>query len=367
MRIATHVRLFGLLLVVSIAALTVRPAASPQDSPIATAYDAYTAGQYAALLQAFPDAQAFDQARRDLQRTLQTWVRAWRPSYAAFLLELSFVAFDRNWDDAPELFGGIRDMVIGREEDPGVDAEADAFEITFHRTAVTYFLSRLRMAEADAYLNALAGRVDLEPAATGTPRLVDPWFAFARAMIIDIQTSPAFRDGPRSTAAEWDLAIPPDDSNTTRLAEQAVAEYERLRPYPRLAAEAAARRALLLVRLHRPEDALLALDESDAAGGDETVRYFSALFRGRALEALGRTDEAAHAYERAAGVMPGAQTPAVALASLFQRFDDPAAARGWAERAATTPAAAGDPWWWYWRGDLRHAGARLDALRSARP
>jgi tetratricopeptide (TPR) repeat protein len=365
--IATQLRWFGLLLMISLPGAGVRPAAAGQPSPIAAAYEAYMAGQYASLLQAFPNARAFDDARRDLQRTLQVWVRDWRPSYAAFLLDLSFVAFDRNWEDAPELLGGIRDMLVGRKAEPGTDPSADAFELTFHRTAVTYFLSRLRLDEADAYLNTLAGRVDLEPATTGRPRLVDPWMAFARAMWLDIQTGPGFRDGPRLTPAEWDLAIPPEDRNATRLAEQAAAEYERLRPSPQLAAEAAACRGLLLVRLHRYDEALAAFYVSDAAGGDRTVRYFSALFRGRVLEALGRLDDAARAYERAASVMPGAQTPAVALASLWQRSGDPVAARRWADRAASTPIGAGDPWWWYWRGDLRHAGARLDALRSARP
>lgn len=344
----------------------VRPAAG-QASPIADAYAAYMAGRFDVLPAAFPDADALADARGDLQRTLRAWVGNWRPSYAAFLLELSFVAFDRDWDEAPALLGGTRDMVVGRTAAPGTDPEGDAFEIVFHRTAITYFLSRLRLTEADAYLNALAGRVDLEPATTGAPRLVDPWLAFARAMLIDIRTAQSFREAPRDRPEDWDLAVPSRDRNMTGLAEQAVAEYERLRPIASLAGEAAARRGLLLLRLHRPVEALAALDESDAAGSDETVRYFAALFRGRALEALDRTAEAAAAYERAAAVMPGAQTPAVALASLWQRHDRPTDALRWAGRAMTTPTGAGDPWWLYWRGDLRHAAARLQALREARP
>src|SRR5690606_3812354 len=143
------------------------------QADIADATEGCMGGRYDVRQAAYLSKDALDDARGDLQRTLQSWVRTWRPSYAAFLLELSFVAFDRNWDDASQLIGGTRDMVIGRPDEPGANAEADRFEIVFHRAAITYFLSRLRLAEADAYLNALAGRVDLAPAIAGTPRLVD--------------------------------------------------------------------------------------------------------------------------------------------------------------------------------------------------
>jgi tetratricopeptide (TPR) repeat protein len=134
-----------------------------------------------------------------------------------------------------------------------------------------------------------------------------------------------------------------------------------------VAAEAAVRRGLLLIRLGRPGEALKALDEAEAAGGDDAVRYWTWLFRGRALEQLERHVDAAGAYERATAIVPGAQPPAVALASLWQRHDRPAEALAWARRAMNTPAGTTDPWWFYWRGDLRHATDRLAAVRRGRP
>lgn len=351
----------------ALAAAAHAPVRAQEASTITRAYGAWVAGNHAVIQETFPDRQAFRDARGDLQDTLRLWVREWQPSKAAFLLELSLVAFDRGWEDATELLSGTRDLVISRPDDPGEEPELDQFELAFHRTAVTFFLGRQMLGAADAYLNALAGRVDLVPSTSGTPRLVDPWMAFARGMLADIRTAPAFRTGERVTSAEWNLAIPPADRTTRRLAELAVTELERVRSWPQVAAEASSRRGLLLLRLDRADEALAALDEADKAGGDETVRYLTALFRGRTLERLERHDAAAAAYERAASIMPGAQTPAVALASLWQRHDRPADALEWAHRAMTTPAGWVDPWWLYWRGDLRHSNARLAALRRAAP
>lgn len=355
---------FGALALASTLATDARAQGPPS---LAVLYDAYLAGDYQALPRAFTSAQAFDDARPDLQRTLREWSRSWRPSRAAFLLDLSFVAFERQWDDAAELLGGTRNYVFGRRAAPGSHAGEDAFELAFHRAAITFFLGRQALREADAYLTALAGRVDLAPATSGRPRLVDPWMTFARAMIGEIQTSPALRPDARRAVADSTLAIPAGDTGTRRQAEQAVAAFERVQDAPEVAAEADVRRALLLLRLDRPEEALAALAAADAAKGDETVRYWAELFRGRALERLDRHGDAAAAYERAVALVGAAQSPAAALASLWQRHDRPNEAQAWARRAATTPAAGLDPWWVYWRGDLRHAAARYAEVRKARP
>ena len=89
----------------------------------------------------------------------------------------------------------------------------------------------------------------------------------------------------------------------------------------------------------------------------------------RARDLLGDSAPLRPAASRAAASRerPVAQTPAVALASLWQRHDRPAEALTWARRAMTTPAGTADPWWLYWRGDLRHASARLAVLRATTP
>lgn len=354
---------FGALL----ALLATGRAEAQAPPPLTSVYAAWLEGDYNAMASAFPTAQSFQDARSDFQRTLRDWSRTWRRSHLAFLLELSVLAHDRQWNDASELLGGTRNLLVNRRAAPGTNPDEDAFELAFHQTVVTLFLRRQALQVADAYVTALAGRVDLVPSTTGKPRLVDPWLTFARGMIAEIQTSPAFRAGARNAAADTTLVIPETDTATRRTAELAIATFERVRSAPPVAAEASTRRGLLLLRLGRTSDALAAFDEADAAGGDEMVRYWSALFRGRTLDHLDRHEEAAAAYERAAGLAPSAQSPLVALAALWQRHDRPADAQRWARRAIDTPSAALDPWWVYWLGDVRHAADRLDAMRKARP
>jgi tetratricopeptide (TPR) repeat protein len=352
----------------ALALATLQPSyAYAQTPPLTALYDAYVGGDHQAIPRAFGSAQAFRDARADLQRTLREWSRTWQPSRAAFLLELSFTAFERQWPDATELLGGTRNYVVSRRAAPGTNAEEDAFELAFHRAAVTFFLGRQALREADAYLTALAGRVDLVPATSGKPRLVDPWMTFARGVIGETSTAPGFRSGARDAVADSTLAIPADDREGRRQAELAIAAFERVKGEAEVAAEAAVRRGLLLLRLDRAQDALGALDEADAAAPDETVRYWSALFRGRALERLDRHVDAAAAYEKAVTLASAPQSAAAALASLWQRHDRPQEAQTWARRAMTTPAGSLDPWWVYWRGDLRHAPERYAALRKARP
>jgi tetratricopeptide (TPR) repeat protein len=363
-RIGTTLALCALLTGSAATRATAQPA--PASTALVATYEAWLAGNHQVIAQRFPNAQAFRAAREDIQRTLRLWVRAWKPSQAAFLLEFALVGFDRQWNEAPEMLGGTRDLVVNRPAAPGVNPAEDEFELNFHRAAVTFFIGRQALREASAYLSGLAGRVDLVPATTGKPRLVDPWMTFARGMIAEIATAPGLR---RNSDADADgsLVIPAGDGAGRRQAELAIGEFSRVKAIPAVAAEAAARRGLLLFRLDRPDDALKALDEAEAAGGDEAVRYWTWLFRGRVLERLDRHIDAAVAYEQALAIVPNAQSPAVALASLWQRHDRPADALAWARRAMTTAAGAADPWWLYWRGDLRHATDRLTAVRRVRP
>jgi tetratricopeptide (TPR) repeat protein len=343
-------------------------AQSPSSAPtIPDAYAAWLAGDHQVIARTFPDAQALRAMRGDLQRTLRLWQRSWKPSQAGFLLELSLIGFDRQWNEASDLLAGTRDFVVNRPAAPGANPAEDAFELDFHRAAVTFFLGRQLLRPASEYLNALAGRVDLVPATTGKPRLVDPWTAFARGLAAEIATAPGLRPLSRAPDAAATLIIGADDDTTRRQAEAALNEFSRVRDVTSLAAEGAVRRGLLLFRLDRPDDALAALDEAEAAAGDVTVRYWTWLFRGRVLERFDRHVEAAAAYERAAATIPGAQTPAVALASLWQRHDRPADALTWARRAMATPPGVADPWWFYWHGDLRFASDRLAAVRRGRP
>jgi tetratricopeptide (TPR) repeat protein len=356
------------LVVLTALAASVTAGAAPQGTPTLLAlYDAYAAGDYTAIPRAFSDSASFDAGRRDLQQTLRLWQKTWRPSQAAFLLELSFAAFERQWDDASELLGGTRNVVLSRPAPPGRNADEDAFELAFHRAAITFFIGRQRLDFADAYLTALAGRVDLVPATSGKPRLVDPWMTFARGMISEITTAPAMRQDAANSDATSTLTMAAGDAAGRSQAELAITAYDRVAAFPDVAAEAAVRRGFLHWRLGRPAEALAAFAEADAAAGDQSVRYWSELFRGRTLDGMNQPADAAAAYERASAMFPSAPTPVVALASLWQRHDRPGDAVKWARAAMNRPRGGLDPWWLYWRGDIRHSDARLAALRRGRP
>lgn len=96
---------------------------------------------------------------------------------------------------------------------------------------------------------------------------------------------------------------------------------------------------------------------------DPRLGYLAQLFLGRALEEAGQTDAAAGAYEAADRIVPGAQSVALARASLASRRGDAAAARDGIERFFTAhagQAGAVDPWWTYHRTLGRDAGAALE-------
>jgi hypothetical protein len=126
------------------------------------------------------------------------------------------------------------------------------------------------------------------------------------------------------------------------------------------------RRGFLLFRLGRRAEALAVLTATGNIA-DATLGYWAALFRGRVLETEGTPDDAAAAYERAAALFPGSQTPAVALASLWKRHDRPIDAGRWAAAVTSGQRAGLDPWWEYWSGDYRLLTTWVAALRSSRP
>jgi len=118
----------------------------------------------------------------------------------------------------------------------------------------------------------------------------------------------------------------------------------------------------MLLHEDRPHDALAWLD---AMGNDRdrAVSFWAALVRGYALDALGRTTDAASAFQEALSIVPHAQSASIALmldlARLGQREDAGAVAE-----AATRDSSVDDPWWEYDRGDFRFVKAWLDELRK---
>jgi VWFA-related protein len=183
----------------------------------------------------------------------------------------------------------------------------------------------------------------------------EPRLPFERAVASELRAAP-FRAGARLSAP--DIARHFDEA-ANRYREAAAST------------DAATRRDALL-RLARVEiergqanAAIAALDARTGAPADADDAYLAALFRGLALEGLGRLGDAAQAYATALRVQPGRQSASIAEAALWFRQSrrDEANARVASlleDRTQTT-----DPWWNYWPADYRYAPQWLATVRQS--
>ena len=344
----------------------VRPAAQGTSrSRVDELLDRYVSGREPNVIAAtFPDHFAFLDWRVELLTRARGWRESWHPAGAAFLLELSFWGSRQGWPDAMLILGIAEDLVTGRGAAPGSDAEQDRFEMTFHRTAVAWLISARRLAEAQDYLQRVETRIEsVSRVDSADGPLRDARLALARGVLEEAWTAPgAPASGDRTDGLPTLTAAPQDAALRSRL-EHAAMLFESAARRLEVREEALVRRAFSLHRLARNAEAAEALERLDRPLADPVVHYWRHLFLGRVLEALARPREAAAAYRAAADLTPGAQTPAVALAALFQREGQADEARRWARVAGAT--AVIDPWWHYWSGDLRFVSEWLSMLRGS--
>jgi tetratricopeptide (TPR) repeat protein len=127
--------------------------------------------------------------------------------------------------------------------------------------------------------------------------------------------------------------------------------------------EARVRGAWVLIQDGRASEAISWLDAANPRD-DRDLQYWHALFRGRALSALGRHQEAVAAYRAALGLYPRAQSAGTGLVLALLHLDRFAeadeVARSVREGGAMTP----DAWIHYPFGDQRFAGMWIESLRT---
>jgi hypothetical protein len=302
---------------------------------------------------ASPTASRVDRFRDDFEtRVLPVWRRGpHRAIQAMFMLDLAIGMNGRRafpgWED---FITRGSEFLAGRADPPGASPAADAFEILWHKTAVAFLDGLQDPVRTDRLgIQPMAGRFAAVPAAAGAPPvLVDPWVELVRGRALERITL----DRPEALDV---------------LGPEAVKHFRQATSagHPDTSAEAASRAAALLIRLARPADALATLaDPGDVSTADRTFRFWRELLRGKALEALGRADDAVRAYEEALRLAPSAETPRIAMLALATRrgrSDDVAA-----QLAAlhATPDPVVDPWRTYRDGDARLLPERLSALRE---
>jgi hypothetical protein len=106
------------------------------------------------------------------------------------------------------------------------------------------------------------------------------------------------------------------------------------------------------------------LDRVLAGAPPPVIRYLALLFRAAAAEHTRDLRAAARDYRAAMALIPGAQTPMLALGRLADEQNQPSDARTWIERALAPETRAIDPWRRYIQGQAWQAGERMAGLRT---
>lgn len=130
-------------------------------------------------------------------------------------------------------------------------------------------------------------------------------------------------------------------------------------------AEGRVRLARVLTQSGHFEAALAALAPLNRVGIDPELRYLARLFEGRALLGLGRTDPAMIAFDQAAEIFPGCQTPRLAQSAALRAAGELARAREVMLRTLTGPdsvTCGEDPWWQYSVGQAWRIESLVDRL-----
>jgi Tetratricopeptide repeat len=131
--------------------------------------------------------------------------------------------------------------------------------------------------------------------------------------------------------------------------------------------EARIRLGRVLGQRGRHQDALAELRPATMATRNRLLLYYANVFLGAEADALGLTEEARQAYERASDLYPLAQSPRLAISALASRAGDRSGALAAIDSVLSRdePQRADDPWWSYYISQTRDLEGVLIALRMS--
>jgi hypothetical protein len=149
---------------------------------------------------------------------------------------------------------------------------------------------------------------------------------------------------------------------------QGLSAFAAAQAFPDARAEAAVRWGALALARRAPGDVTEALARFQVARQSTTdadILYLSWFFEGRALQALGRPEDAVLAFQHAVELKP--QGGAAQLEWAAQSFlaGDTTTADRLTQSILNAPIDADDPWMWFHVGDYRHWAQRERDLRAA--
>jgi tetratricopeptide (TPR) repeat protein len=193
----------------------------------------------------------------------------------------------------------------------------------------------------------------------------EPRAAMARA-IADEQVTAPVELGSVSTANAAAFARVRNPSGAPRavLLDRAAGSFEALLKVDTLRPEAGLRLAHVQIEQRRFDRALASLEDVDVSARDGYVRYLSQLFRGVALEGLGRSRDAQTAYRAALETGPHAHAATMALATSLFRAGQRAEADALVASLVESDDQSKDVWWAYWAGDFHLWGALIGPVRD---
>jgi tetratricopeptide (TPR) repeat protein len=226
--------------------------------------------------------------------------------------------------------------------------------------------ARLWYVTAAAFLANRALLADQLPHLSKAARIFpdDPDLLFVNGCYHEVMASPRVRPMIDSTTLPPGVRISaPSAPASWRLAEDFFRRAVEARP-DFIAARV--RRGRALDRLGRHDEAIRVLRDAATHTADPALLYYAALFEGAAQESLGNVTMARESYERAAAGFPNAQSPQLALSRMARARGDRGTAQAAAERVFTrvVQGEMDDPWWTYHLWFVRNLDDLFAELRK---
>lgn len=326
-----------------------RPLSAQKAPDGAALLTRYLQGERALTLPAPFNADAFLSSISDaLAKGLPGPPEKVRRASAAFVLESAAVRLDAA--DIPSA-RRLLEFACARVR---AHQPADEFDTAWHDAALSI---------ADAFLDPVALEAHVQHVRAHVPTAPQPVLSWAVAG--EQRASPSISPRlPNEPAAVIENTDARRAAERARLVDDAVARLTTAAASPATAADARLRLAHIQLTRQQPRDALTTLAAIETASREGWLIYLARIFRGQALEALDRPDDAITSYRDALKVGPGGHSATMSLTSLlFRRGQrDEAAALVQLLLEETDPIS--DPWWTYWAGSARQWTPRLKVLRG---
>ena len=190
----------------------------------------------------------------------------------------------------------------------------------------------------------------------------EPRALLGRALADEQATAP-LEFASEANLATVNRARNPTGASQAALMARAAASYRALLSVEPLRGEANVRLAHVQIALGQYDQALATLATVDQES-DGFVRYLGYLFRGLALDHLGRPSEAQAAFRAALELGPNAHAPTMALASSLFRSGQTSEASRLITNLLPNDDQTRDVWWSYWAGDFQQWGLLIRRVRE---